>query len=124
MKALVSDIESQLGRLFEKDFVHTVPAERQRHFGRYLQAILMRLEKVRADANRDAAHMAEVNALEQPFWRWARQQTGPWSEAMVDFRWQLEELRVALYAQSLRTPAPVSVKRLQKTWQTLQASLR
>ena len=41
--------------------------------------------------------MAEVNALEQPFWRWARQQTGPWSEAMVDFRWQLEELRVALY---------------------------
>lgn len=124
MKALVSDIESQLGRLFEKDFVHTVPAERQRHFGRYLQAILMRLEKVRADANRDAAQMAEVNALEQPFWRWARQQTGPWSEAMDDFRWQLEELRVALYAQSLRTPAPVSVKRLQKTWQTLQASLR
>jgi ATP-dependent helicase HrpA len=84
----------------------------------------MRLEKIRVDVNRDAHQMAEIHGLEQPFWRWARQHSGPWSEAMVDFRWQLEELRVALFAQSLRTPAPVSVKRLQKTWQALQVSLR
>ncbi|MEY3970875.1 MAG: hypothetical protein RLZZ80_573 [Pseudomonadota bacterium] len=124
MKAVVSDIEAQLTRLFEKDFVHAVPPERQRHYSRYLQAILMRLEKIRVDVNRDAHQMAEIHGLEQPFWRWARQHSGPWSEAMVDFRWQLEELRVALFAQSLRTPGPVSVKRLQKTWQALQVSLR
>jgi ATP-dependent helicase HrpA len=124
MKSLVADIEAQLDRLFTKDFFHLVPAERQRHYSRYLQAILMRLEKVRSDPSRDAAQMTELNGLEQPFWRWARQHNGPWSEAMTDFRWQLEELRVALFAQSLRTPSPVSVKRLQKTWQTLQTSLR
>jgi ATP-dependent helicase HrpA len=124
MKPLVADIEAQLDRLFAKDFFHLVPAERQRHYSRYLQAILMRLEKVRSDPSRDAALMNELHGLEQPFWRWARQHNGPWSEAMTDFRWQLEELRVALFAQSLRTPSPVSVKRLQKTWQTLQTSLR
>jgi len=36
------------------------------------------------------------------------------------FRWMLEELRVALFAQTLRTPMPVSVKRLEKAWQALQ----
>jgi ATP-dependent helicase HrpA len=35
---------------------------------------------------------------------------------MEEFRWLLEELRVALFAQELRTPTPVSVKRLQKMW--------
>jgi len=38
---------------------------------------------------------------------------------LLDFRWQLEELRVSLFAQELKTPYPVSVKRLQKAWQDL-----
>ncbi|MCB1629623.1 MAG: DUF3418 domain-containing protein, partial [Xanthomonadales bacterium] len=36
--------------------------------------------------------------------------------ALEEFRWLLEELRVGLFAQELRTPMPVSVKRLQKIW--------
>jgi ATP-dependent helicase HrpA len=39
---------------------------------------------------------------------------------MQEFRWLLEELRVSLFAQELRTPMPVSVKRLQKVWESMQ----
>ena len=38
---------------------------------------------------------------------------------MTDFRWMLEELRVSLFAQELRTPMPVSAKRLQKVWESM-----
>jgi ATP-dependent helicase HrpA len=39
---------------------------------------------------------------------------------MTEFRWMLEELRVSLFAQELRTPMPVSAKRLQKVWESMQ----
>jgi ATP-dependent helicase HrpA len=39
---------------------------------------------------------------------------------MEEFRWMLEELRIALFAQELRTPVPMSVKRLQKVWESMQ----
>ena len=39
---------------------------------------------------------------------------------LEQFRWLLEELRVQLHAQELRTPAPVSVKRLQKMWEAME----
>jgi len=63
--------------------------------------------------------MAEVRSVELPFWRWAKSQRSALSEEATGFRWLLEELRVASFAQELKTPAPVSVKRLQKTWSTL-----
>jgi ATP-dependent helicase HrpA len=39
---------------------------------------------------------------------------------MHEYRWLLEELRVSLFAQELKTPMPISVKRLQKVWEALQ----
>ena len=39
---------------------------------------------------------------------------------LQEYRWMLEELRVSLFAQELKTPMPVSVKRLQKVWESLQ----
>ena len=41
------------------------------------------------------------------------------SPELAAFRWQLEELRISLFAQELKTPYPVSVKRLDKTWDEL-----
>jgi ATP-dependent helicase HrpA len=45
---------------------------------------------------------------------------GAEDKRMDEFYWMLEELRVALFAQELRTPMPVSVKRLQKAWEAMQ----
>ena len=58
--------------------------------------------------------------LAKPFEReWINQaRSGVDDPALDEFRWLLEELRVALFAQELRTPSPVSVKRLQKMWET------
>jgi ATP-dependent helicase HrpA len=113
------DIEEQMARLLPKDFVVNTPDERARHLPRYLKAMGLRLDKYRTDPARDLARWQELQLVEQPFWRWARAHPGHWSEAMTEFRWLLEECRVVQFAQELKTPMPVSVKRLQKTWATI-----
>lgn len=115
-----ADITQQLSRLMPKDFMLATPPERFMHLPRYLKAISVRMEKLRSDASRDARWQSEAHAVEQPFWRWAQARRGPWSDRMLEFRWMLEELRVSLFAQELKTPMPVSVKRLQKSWVELQ----
>jgi len=116
---VAQDIQEQLQRLMPKGFVLSCPDERAKHLPRYLKAISLRLDKRRADPSRDDQRMAEVRSVELPFWRWAKSQRSALSEEATGFRWLLEELRVASFAQELKTPAPVSVKRLQKTWSTL-----
>ncbi|MBU3724600.1 MAG: ATP-dependent RNA helicase HrpA [Burkholderiaceae bacterium] len=115
-RAAATDVEQQLARLLPKDFITLVPPERAAHLPRYLKAIASRVDKCRADPARDQKWMQELAQVEAPFWRWAAQQRGAWPERMIEFRWMLEELRVSLFAQELKTPMPVSVKRLQKSW--------
>jgi ATP-dependent helicase HrpA len=117
----VRDIEAQLARLMPKDFVLATPWERLQHFPRYLEAAGLRLDKLRADPSRDARAAAEIGPLEAGYLREeARQRrSGAVDPRLAQFRWLLEELRVQAFAQALRTPVPVSVKRLAKLWQTL-----
>ena len=116
--AVAEDIKAQCAELLPKGFVEATPFERLAHFPRYLKAAQLRIDKLRADPARDARLAQEFAALYKPWERerLARRKSGapdPWLE---DFRWLLEELRVALFAQELKTPMPVSVKRLQKAW--------
>jgi ATP-dependent helicase HrpA len=117
----VRDIESQVSRLISRDFIIATPWERLQHFPRYLKAASLRLDKLRTDPLRDARAMSELAPIETQWLReHARQlRAGPVDAQLVQFGWLLEELRVQLFAQELRTPVPVSVKRLQKMWQTL-----
>jgi ATP-dependent helicase HrpA len=115
-----ADIEQQLGRLMAKNFLTETPPERAGHLPRYLKAIAVRIDKCRADPARDQRWQKECQSVESAFWRWAAQSRGAWPERMVEFRWMLEELRVSLFAQELKTPLPISVKRLQKSWASLQ----
>ena len=89
---------------------------------RYLKAAALRLEKLRADPQRDQRLAAELGMLEQPFRREvsARLRNDAAGAELEQFGWLLEELRVSLFAQELRTPVPVSVKRLAKLWQSLR----
>ena len=63
--------------------------------------------------------VAELRPLEQRYWRLVAERKGVVDERMLEFRWLLEELRVSFFAQELRTPQPVSVKRLDKAWAQL-----
>jgi ATP-dependent helicase HrpA len=114
-----ADIAAQLARLLPKRFIVATPWERLLHFPRYLKAIGLRLDKLRADPARDARWLADWQAVARPWEReWsATQKSGAVDPFLEEFRWLLEELRVALFAQELRTPSPVSVKRLQKMWE-------
>ncbi len=111
-----TDAAQQLARLMPKRFLIQSPWGALPHFARYQKAITARLEKYRADPARDAARLAELRPLEQRYWRLVAERKGVVDERMQEFRWLLEELRVSFFAQELRTPQPVSVKRLEKAW--------
>jgi ATP-dependent helicase HrpA len=117
--AAIADVEQQLQRLFARNFVVDVPAAQLGHYPRYLKAIALRLDKIRNDPVRDAQRMHEVAALQVPWLREVAARKGVPDPRLEDFRWLLEELRVSLFAQELRTPVPVSAKRLQKSWDAL-----
>lgn len=88
----------------------------------YLKAMTLRLEKYSGNPARDAAREADIQELEQ-MWQEKTdsliKQGLPISDGLAGFKWMIEELRVSLFAQELKTPYPVSVKRLMKVWEGL-----
>jgi ATP-dependent helicase HrpA len=116
-----ADALQQLQKLVPKRFLAGTPWPRLQHLPRYLKAIVLRLDKLRADPARDAARLTELRPQEQRYWRLVAERKGQVDERMEDFRWLLEELRVSFFAQELRTPQPVSVKRLEKVWSQLNS---
>jgi ATP-dependent helicase HrpA len=118
--AAAADIEQQLGRLFARNFLVDTPPAQLAHYPRYLKAIAMRLDKLKADPARDQGRQAELAALQTPWLRETAARKGVADPRLQEFRWLLEELRVSLFAQELRTPMPVSTKRLQKVWASVQ----
>ncbi|MEO7115975.1 MAG: ATP-dependent RNA helicase HrpA, partial [Caldimonas sp.] len=115
-KEVADDVAAQLDRLMPKRFVAETPWERLAHLPRYLKAIAMRLDKLRADPARDTSRLAELRPLEQRYLRKLAERRGGRDARLDEFRWWLEELRVGLFAQELKTPQPVSAKRLDKIW--------
>ncbi|WP_417069804.1 ATP-dependent RNA helicase HrpA [Niveibacterium terrae] len=116
--AVLDDLEQQTAKLMPKNFLVAYPFERLHHFARYLKAANIRIDKLRSNPERDAKQMSDWKSLSQPFEReWLQKaRAGVTDPKLEEFRWLLEELRVSLYAQELKTPMPVSVKRLQKIW--------
>jgi ATP-dependent helicase HrpA len=116
------NVREQLERLLGPGWLARIPWERLQHFPRYLKAASLRLDKLRADPARDARLAADLASLEVPYRReaQARARHGAIDAEFEQFGWLLEELRVSLFAQELKTPVPVSVKRLTKLWQTLR----
>nr|WP_101074758.1 DUF3418 domain-containing protein [Neisseria meningitidis] len=89
----------------------------------YLKAMTLRLEKYSSNPARDAAREADIQELEQ-MWQEKTdsliKQGLPISDGLAAFKWMIEELRVSLFAQELKTPYPVSVKRLLKEWEKIE----
>ncbi|MCE7506001.1 ATP-dependent RNA helicase HrpA [Polynucleobacter sp. IMCC30063] len=120
-----ADITQQIQGLIFPRCIDDVPYTQLVHLPRYLKAIILRLDKLRANPVRDAQAQREWEALARPWQKLLQGQKGGASYVLdedarlQDFRWQLEELRVALFAQELKTPMPMSVKRLEKVLQSL-----
>jgi ATP-dependent helicase HrpA len=117
-----ADMQAQLQGLVNKRFLSENEYSQLAHFPRYLKAMNVRIEKLRGDPSRDAKLMAEWQQAAMLYQRVAKDKSAGKNTdpKLVEFRWMLEELRVSLFAQELRTPMPVSAKRLQKVWESMQ----
>ena len=114
----LSDIQSQLEHLIYEDFLYFTPIEYIKHYPRYLQAIQQRLDKLQQVAERDRQNTNMINI----YWQHFVELNDEYYEhpVFVLYRWMLEEYRVSLFAQGLKTSMPISEKRLEKQWQEVK----
>jgi ATP-dependent helicase HrpA len=117
----IADIRAQLRELMPAGFLASVQFERLKHYPRYLRAIGMRLDKLASNPERDANWQQQLARYWQQYQARlaADRGRGIRDPRLEELRWMLEELRVSLWAQQLKTPYPVSFKRIEKSWAEL-----
>lgn len=117
-----NELNVQLENLIYPGFVSNTPWSNILHIPRYLKGMGLRIDKLSANPARDEHNSREVNALWQQYVQHLEkyQEIERADKNLSEFRWQIEELRISLFAQELKTPYPVSVKRLQKLWECVR----
>ncbi len=127
LQASIDDMKQQLQWLMPSDFLLSTSKSALPHLPRYLKAINQRFEKLtNAGVKRDCDCLIEVS----PRWndyldaRKSLPAGQPESPEMERFRWLIEELRVSMFAQSLGTAEPVSIKRIDEAWKAIVGTLR
>lgn len=112
----VADIRAQLDRLLPTGFVTITGVTRLADLTRYLLAIGRRMERLAHGVGADRERMDRVHAVEDAYDDLVRSLSPARAAAadVVDIGWQIEELRVSLWAQQLGTPRPVSEQRIYK----------
>jgi ATP-dependent helicase HrpA len=118
---LAGEVRAQRDALVYPGFFAATPWSCLTHLPRYLEALERRLAKYAERPDRDAKHAVQVASLWQRFAERAERNrlAGRLEPGLVEFRWLIEELRVSLFAQELKTPVPVSFKRLERLWTDL-----
>jgi len=111
-------VKAARDRLVYPGFFAGTPWDRLEHLPRYLRGYALRLQKYRANSERDQKHAQNVHTLWANYEARAKadEDAGLREPKLEEYRWLIEELRVSLFAQELRTPFPVSAKRLQRFW--------
>jgi ATP-dependent helicase HrpA len=117
---LGADIDGQLRQLFAPRFLRETPSATLLHYPRYLKAIALRINKAKqGNMERDLETYQQI----KPLWQRYLAVSSSNHPRVAEYRWAVEELRVGLFAQELRTPMPVSAKRLSKMWDELENHL-
>jgi ATP-dependent helicase HrpA len=119
--ASTQDMQGQLDRLVYQGFLQQTPWQRLQQYPRYLKALGLRLEKLRTTATRDQQQLHELQAVHDDWQqRWqAANEKAVVDQRLEEIRWMLEEFRVSLFAQELKTAHAVSAKRIRKRWREL-----
>lgn len=120
--ASITDIRDQLDGLVSKNFVKHTPEKWLNQMPRYLQGLEKRLEKIDIDPNKDQLQISEIQTLLDQYKSLAEQPTYQNNERLQAVRWMLEELRLSLFSQPLKTLMPVSIKRVQKALKEVMTS--
>ncbi|HTV86767.1 MAG TPA: ATP-dependent RNA helicase HrpA [Dyella sp.] len=115
-RASYDDLNEQLYGLLAPGFLRELSTARLAHFPRYLKAMRLRAERLRQDPGKDQQRMLQV----LPYWRQYLKHRAAGSEDLEELRWLIEEWRVSLFAQELKTPEPVSAKRLARALEAIR----
>jgi ATP-dependent helicase HrpA len=119
--AAYEDMQGQYQRLVHPKFIAQTPYEQLVHLPRYLKGIAMRIEKLRSNQVKDQENQRQWMILHRQYLNIIKNQTlHAVSQSLLEIRWQMEELRIALYAQELKTPTPMSIKRIEKILNTFR----
>ena len=114
---------THLHQLMPRDFLQRYTAKDLKNITRYLKALQIRVERAYADPNRDAVRAAQLKKHEQRL-EAIRQKdiyAADCEQVLADYREMVEEYRISLFAQELKTAYPVSEKRLEKKWREVEA---
>jgi ATP-dependent helicase HrpA len=114
----VADVKNQIQALKPAEFLQDIPYLRWQHYPRYFKALAARLEKLANNVTKDEAATVEINARWQAYQQRAEalKARDIFSEALEEYRWLLEEYRISLFAQTVKTAVPISATRLDKRW--------
>jgi ATP-dependent helicase HrpA len=118
---LAGEVRARRDALVYPGFFQATPWAQLAHVPRYLRALDRRIAKFAENPVRDARHAGTV----ADWWRRYRERleraraAGRTEPGLEAFRWLLEELSVSLFAQELKTPFPVSYKRVERAWTDL-----
>ena len=112
--ASVADIKQQLDGLITVNFVKETPEKWFKQMPRYFQAIDKRLEKIDIDPSKDQLAIRLIKPILERYENIKNEPAYLGSSNLVEIRWLIEELRVSLFAQPMKTVQPVSIKRLEK----------
>ncbi|ELA08631.1 ATP-dependent helicase HrpA [Moraxella macacae 0408225] len=110
----IDDIEDQLDNLNLADFIYRMDYAHWQQYPRYLQALLVRLDRLEHNLDSD---LEAVYVLDKHMERLANK---TYDETIAHYRWLVEEFRIQLFAQPMKTLMPVSDKRLEKAWEALR----
>jgi len=123
MQPAARDMRDQMAHLVYKGFLTQIPHEWLVHVPRYLKGIAMRLKKLmNAGLARDSQAMDQVLPFWEDYKRKAEEfrRLGRYDSTLVQIRWMVEELRISLFAQELKTAVPVSIQRIEKLWEQIK----
>jgi ATP-dependent helicase HrpA len=122
--AALSDIDAQLAMLLPPDFIESTPQPWLGHLPRYLKAIARRLGRLPAEARRDEELAARVRPFMIALKTLLALPAGGIGPELQQLRWMVEEFRVSLFAQDLRTVTRVSEQRLAEQLERARAEAR
>jgi ATP-dependent helicase HrpA len=114
----MADIQDQLNHLLHRDFILSTEREHFDNLARYLRGIEKRLQKIQDNPQRDRTARLEISHLWDEYKKRAEvlRKNNRHSNQLEAYRWMLEEYRISLFAQEIKTRYPVSAKRLKKAW--------